>query len=168
MLLFKNRQNGRELRTNPWTFSHKGNFFFYSHWYSAASTEKKTSVEVRCVCSLHVWVSTWMRLAAGFLLFSKCFCRCCSCTFRAKPEPRMPYVEKTKTHTEFTIEKKSTCSYLCNMYRLFWRNTESVISHCATMFYSQLAGQRRRSPAEQNTLIITAPSTSVGSCHRSQ
>lgn len=41
MLLFKNRQNGRELRTNPWTFSHKGNFFFYSHWYSAASTEKK-------------------------------------------------------------------------------------------------------------------------------
>lgn len=88
-------------------FHIKGIFLFYSHWYSAASTEKKTSVEVRCVCSLHVWVSTWMRLAAGFLLFSKCFCRCCSCTFRAKPEPRMPYVEKTKTHIEFKLEENS-------------------------------------------------------------
>lgn len=33
---------------------------------------------------------TWIRPAAGFRLFSKCFCRCCSCTFRAKPDPKMP------------------------------------------------------------------------------
>lgn len=33
---------------------------------------------------------TWIRPAAGFRLFSKCFCRCCSWTFRAKPDPKMP------------------------------------------------------------------------------
>lgn len=36
------------------------------------------------------WTYTWMRPAAGLRLFSKCFCLCCSWTFRAKPEPRMP------------------------------------------------------------------------------
>ncbi len=33
---------------------------------------------------------TWIRPAAGFLRFSKCFCRCCSWTFKANPEPRIP------------------------------------------------------------------------------
>lgn len=35
--------------------------------------------------------ATWIRFAAGVRLFSKCFCRCCSCTLRAKPEPRIPW-----------------------------------------------------------------------------
>lgn len=34
---------------------------------------------------------TWIKLAAGFRRFSKCFCLCCSWTFRAKPEPRIPW-----------------------------------------------------------------------------
>lgn len=38
-----------------------------------------------------IQTGTWMRLAAGLRLFSKCFCLCCSWTLRAKPEPRMPY-----------------------------------------------------------------------------
>lgn len=33
---------------------------------------------------------TWMSPAAGWRRFSKCFCLCCSWTFRAKPEPRIP------------------------------------------------------------------------------
>lgn len=33
---------------------------------------------------------TWMSPAAGCLRFSKCFCLCCSWTFRAKPDPRIP------------------------------------------------------------------------------
>ena len=36
------------------------------------------------------------------------------------------------------------------------------------VFDLQLAGRRRRSPAEQNRLIITVQSTSAGSCHRSR
>lgn len=44
---------------------------------------------------------TWMRLAAGFLLFSKCFWRCCSCTFNAKPEPRMPWNRIQKWYLKF-------------------------------------------------------------------
>lgn len=36
-----------------------------------------------------------MSSAAGFLLFSKCFCRCCSCTLSASPDPRMPWREKS-------------------------------------------------------------------------
>lgn len=37
------------------------------------------------------WLQTWMSSAAGFLLFSKCFWRCCSWTFSASPEPKMPW-----------------------------------------------------------------------------
>lgn len=46
-------------------------------------------------------VLTCMRLAAGFLLFSKCFCLCCSWTFRAKPEPRIPYTHRKNTNIPY-------------------------------------------------------------------
>lgn len=39
-------------------------------------------------------LQTWMSSAAGFLLFSKCFWRCCSWTFRASPDPRMPWKQR--------------------------------------------------------------------------
>lgn len=56
----------------------------------------KASIDSIPVCSCvllvvcKMWV-TWIRLAAGFRRFSKCFCLCCSWTFRAKPEPRIPW-----------------------------------------------------------------------------
>lgn len=93
-------------------------------------------------------VSTWMRLAAGFLLFSKCFCRCCSCTFSANPDPRMPWNThiKISTHT-----------------RPLQRFTGVIVWCC-----SQLVKQRRRSPEERNQPIISVQSRSVGSCLRNQ
>lgn len=39
-------------------------------------------------------LQTWMSSAAGFLLFSKCFWRCCSWTFSASPDPKMPWKDK--------------------------------------------------------------------------
>lgn len=62
---------------------------------SCCAVKKQENFEA---CPLHVCV-TWMRLAAGFLLFSKCFCRCCSCTLRAKPDPRIPCMPKGHTRT---------------------------------------------------------------------
>lgn len=67
---------------------------------------------------------TWMRLAAGFLLFSKCFWRCCSCTFSAKPEPRMPW-NKIQNNTILKISKMKPqkdkhyvmcCPWTCYLY----------------------------------------------------
>lgn len=48
---------------------------------------------------------TWIRPAAGFRLFSKCFCRCCSCTFRANPEPKMPWGTEHQIATSRGIVK---------------------------------------------------------------
>lgn len=36
------------------------------------------------------WSNTWMRQAAAGICLLKCFCLCFCCTFRAKPEPRIP------------------------------------------------------------------------------
>lgn len=60
-------------------------------------------IRTRCVAD---WAVTCMRLAAGVLLFSKCFCRCCSCTFRAKPDPRMPLKKGQGTIRWFGIGGK--------------------------------------------------------------
>lgn len=43
------------------------------------------------------WCLTWMSPAAGCRRFSKCFCLCCSWTFRAKPEPRIPWCDINKS-----------------------------------------------------------------------
>lgn len=69
-----------------------------------------------CMFSAVMRMNTWMRLAAGFLLFSKCFCRCCSCTFRAKPEPRMPYRQKhtLSFHSFITTFLLLVASALCS------------------------------------------------------
>lgn len=104
------------------------------------------------VCPLHVCV-TWMRLAAGCLLFSKCFCRCCSCTFRAKPDPRIP-CRKKKPRRPHNISVNELL-----------RNSSDPLRCCHDL---QLAGRRRRSPGVQSRLIATAPSTSAGSCHHTR
>lgn len=49
----------------------------YNTWYDFKMTTER--------------IQTCISSAAGFLLFSKCFCRCCSWTLRASPEPRMPW-----------------------------------------------------------------------------
>lgn len=36
------------------------------------------------------WSNTWMRQAAAGICLLKCFCLCFCCTFRAKPEPKIP------------------------------------------------------------------------------
>jgi len=36
------------------------------------------------------WSTTWMRRAAAGICLLKCFCLCFCCTFRAKPEPKIP------------------------------------------------------------------------------
>lgn len=52
-------------------------------------------------------------------------------------------------------------------FEVLWGNKCNQ-SRCYNVWDSQLAGRRTRSPAEQNRLIITVPSTSAGSCHRSR
>lgn len=155
-------------------FHIKGIFLFYSHWYSAASTEKKKNQSrwgVFVLCMSEYLPGWGWQLGSSF--FQSAFVDAAPAPSGQSLNLGCPMWRKQRHTLSLNLKKihhgeKSACSYLCNMYRLFWRNTESVISHCATMFYSQLAGQRRRSPAEQNTLIITAQSMSVGSCHRSQ
>lgn len=36
------------------------------------------------------FLNTWMRQAAAGICLLKCFCLCFCCTFRAKPEPKIP------------------------------------------------------------------------------
>lgn len=62
-----------------------------------------------CLAGVAKWVFTCMRLAAGVLLFSKCFCLCCSWTFRAKPEPRMPLRKRTNGRQPFWDRGKEKC-----------------------------------------------------------
>lgn len=175
MLLFKNRQNGRELHTNPWTFSHKGKHFFSIHTGTQLLLLKKKKNQSRWgvfVLCMSEYLPGWgWQLGSSF--FQSAFVDAAPAPSGQSLNLGCPMWRKQRHTLSLNLKKihhgeKSACSYLCNMYRLFWRNTESVMSHCATMFYSQLAGQKRRSPAEQNTPIITALSTSVGSCHRSQ
>lgn len=138
-----------------WKVAHKRKESFCLHTHPRLLPKKKSKGVIGhwivCVC-----VCTWMRLAAGFLLFSKCFCRCCSCTFRAKPDPRIPCRQK-----HWVIKSPSKTWTL-------------ALRHCVDIkavwdiFDLQLAGRRRRSPAEQNRPIITVRSTSAGSCHRSR
>lgn len=121
----------------------------------------------KCVwgmCLFASCASTWMRLAAGFLLFSKCFCRCCSWTFRAKPEPRMPYKKSRCTHTH----THTMFLFFCFFNSITWGHTWNKPRRCQMVLNSQLAGRRRRSLAEQTRLIISVRSTSVGSCHRNR
>lgn len=54
-----------------------------------------TQAHTRGPILVHPQLQTWMSSAAGFLLFSKCFWRCCSWTFNASPEPRMPCKENS-------------------------------------------------------------------------
>lgn len=68
-----------------------------------------------CIIQTSLCVSTWMRLAAGFLLFSKCFCRCCSCTFRANPDPRMPWNTHTPRHQHTRDPRKDLQELLCGV-----------------------------------------------------
>ena len=59
-------------------------------------------------CTVSVWSSvciqmssnvlTWISPAAGLRRFSKCFCRCCSWTFKAKPEPKIPFERERVLH----------------------------------------------------------------------
>lgn len=87
-------------------------FFFFFLKKQSSSSIKQWITEIgkrpikhyghRC-CHLSITLTfTWMRLAAGFLLFSKCFWRCCSCTFNAKPEPRMPWNKIQKWHSKIS------------------------------------------------------------------
>lgn len=53
------------------------------------------------------WLQTWMSSAAGFLLFSKCFWRCCSWTFSASPDPKMPWKDRVmQDFRHFLLRKK--------------------------------------------------------------
>lgn len=115
--------------------------------------------KVKCVClcaCVCECVCTWMRLAAGFLLFSKCFCRCCSWTLRAKPEPKMPY--KKDTHTCVRTQKILVVIISC----------APVSRDDVTRGGSLQAGRRRRSPAERSRPTTSAPSTSAESCRRNR
>lgn len=72
------------------------------------------------ICTLnHLWfgdfIFTWIRLAAGFLLFSKCFWRCCSCTFNANPEPRMP------CNIILSMCRWSLNKYTSSVTKILWR-----------------------------------------------
>lgn len=118
--------------------------------YLLFSRNREQTHTVCCIIQISPCVSTWMRLAAGFLLFSKCFCRCCSCTFRANPDPSMP------CEAEHTLRHKHTHGTLAQIY---------TRSYCVA-FRLQLVKQRRRSPEEQSQLIITVRSTSAGSYRR--
>lgn len=60
---------------------------------------------------------TWMRPAAGLRLFSKCFCRCCSWTLRAKPEPRIPCADQ----------------WMVNIYRLEGRHRSRSLQQAWTL-----------------------------------
>lgn len=46
---------------------------------------------------------TWIRPAAGLRRFSKCFCLCCSWTFRAKPEPRIPCNREKSAEKPYSV-----------------------------------------------------------------
>ena len=147
-----------------------------------------------CVC---LSVCMWMRLAAGFLLFSKCFCRCCSCTLRANPEPSMPCRHNTQLLT--VCASVSVCIsvgvYVCVCLGVSMcmsvgsaHNQGALLTVCASVSVhvckcisvsmcvcvcvgacdSQQAGQRRRSPAEQSQPRAGDPSTSEGSYPHSQ
>lgn len=76
---------------------------------------------------------TCMRLAAGFLLFSKCFCLCCSWTFRAKPEPRIPY-------THIHPQKENKRHLLLRFNPLIWtkRDCECAAHICEQRITEQL------------------------------
>lgn len=90
---------------------------------------------------------TWMRPAAGLRLFSKCFCLCCSWTFRAKPEPRMPCTN-SEQHRELmkwllTFTDLQTRSWNCNSKRISPQTSSqtaetSELIHCDTFVMWQI------------------------------
>ena len=70
----------------------------HTHTHRHTHTDVDTHTHMhRCVApsSSAPGRQTWMSSAAGFLLFSKCFWRCCSCTLSASPDPRMPWRERS-------------------------------------------------------------------------
>jgi len=111
--------------------------------------------------SFSLWyVPTWMRLAAGFLLFSKCFCRCCSCTFSAKPDPRMPYVHKIHKGTMEILQnnKKNVVLTLESFIMMNYFEETNGISYytimcaCASLTAGRAKKEipRRANPADNN------------------
>lgn len=103
---------------------------------------------------------TWIRLAAGVRLFSKCFCRCCSCTLRAKPEPRMPWgQEGTGVGTGGRwVRSHRTQRCLCLFPPHFSLSRP----------YSRQAGRRRRCRAGRTRPPASGPATSAAPCPRSR
>lgn len=104
---------------------------------------------------------TWIRLAAGVLLFSKCFCRCCSCTLRAKPEPRMPWGQEgtgpwlpahTGPHPEAALSLSSPVLAPGSLPRP----------------HSRRAERRRRCRAGRIRPPASGPATSAAPCPRSR
>lgn len=50
--------------------------------------------------------NTWMREAAAGICRLKCFCLCFCCTFRANPDPRIPWSENVKLYCVFIQQEK--------------------------------------------------------------
>lgn len=75
-----------------------------------------------------------MRPAAGLRLFSKCFCLCCSWTFKAKPEPRMPW-----TDWEWCREPIQWSVTFIDLYRpaVGIATASCLLQHLAGPFYSR-------------------------------
>lgn len=49
--------------------------------------------------------ATWMSEAAAGICLLKCFCLCFCWTFRAKPEPRIPWEDRRQAHALQTWER---------------------------------------------------------------
>ena len=54
-----------------------------------------------------------MSVAAGTRRRIMCFCRCCCWTFRAKPEPRMPWNKQYLVHLTCANQSSAATHYIC-------------------------------------------------------
>lgn len=74
-------------------------FFFFLMWIRPKNTAKfwvNYKWREMIVCKMQE-LGTCMREAAAGIWRLKCFCLCFCCTFRAKPEPRIPCGKKENT-----------------------------------------------------------------------
>lgn len=119
--------------------------------------------------------ATWIRFAAGVRLFSKCFCRCCSCTLRAKPEPRIPWEREGDGVRGCRPRHRLQPGEMGTLPPQGWDlapfspiSTGQEAQGPSPPSYSRQAARRRRCRAGRSRPPASVPATSAASCPRSR